>query len=166
MHFLCSPLSLHNLCCLSMFHWYFLHILLHFDSFVFIFFQCLSYTANGRPEHITTSKWAGTGKLADSPFPRCSALLLPRIVINFSSSVPNFPSPAAYKSCNGRPHTDVHTLSLSHTHKHSHWFYVLHQTKVFAFFFFYPCSEIFYHMIKYQNNSIFISVIYYCFLMN
>lgn len=116
MHFLCSQLSLHNLCCLNVFQWYFLHIFLHFDFFVFIYFQCLSYTANRCPEHITTSKWAGTGKLANSPFLRCSALLLPRIVINFSSSVPNFSSPAAYKSCNGRPHTDVHTLSLTHTH--------------------------------------------------
>lgn len=129
MHFLCSQLSLHNLCCLNVFQWCFLHIFLHFDFFVFIYFQCLSYTANGCPEHITTSKWAGTGKLANSPFLRCSALLLPRIVINFSSSVPNFSSPAAYKSCNGRPHRCSYSLSHTHGNLVLTWFIETHVKK-------------------------------------
>lgn len=37
-----------------------------------------------------------------SPFLRCSSLLFPMILIKVSSSVPNLPSPAANRSCNGR----------------------------------------------------------------
>ena len=37
-----------------------------------------------------------------SPFLRCSTLLLPRIVMNGSSSVPNLPSPASNKAWNVR----------------------------------------------------------------
>lgn len=60
--------------------------------------------------HICTKQPSSIPTQSGSPFLRCSALLLPRIVMNFSSSVPNLPSPAAYNSCNGR-----HTLEATHS---------------------------------------------------
>lgn len=61
--------------------------------------------------HIRTYKYPDRNQPSNAPSLRCSALLLPRIEMIFSSSVPNLPSPAAYNSCSGR-----YTLSHSHSH--------------------------------------------------
>lgn len=63
--------------------------------FIFVCLFVCSWAGSKAPACIVPTSVA-------SPFLRCSTLLLPRIVMNFSSSVPNLPSPAANKSCNSR----------------------------------------------------------------
>lgn len=56
--------------------------------------RCFQTSAGGREIDKQT--------IITSPLLRCSALLLPIILMNVSSSVPNLPSPAVYKSCGNR----------------------------------------------------------------
>lgn len=104
----CAEIPVTFKCCLD----YFGQLIMSHERIMMV--HCLQTSAGDREIDKQT--------VITSPLLRCSALLLPIILMNVSSSVPNLPSPAVYKSCGNRYiHTHRDTLCCDLNTQWQHW---------------------------------------------